>query len=145
MLIRYEWRGAVDDAALDALHAEGFGRPATPARTTGPARTGDPARTGWRERLERHSLGWVCARADGSLAGFVNVAWGGGEHAFLLDTVVARRNRHEGVGARLVAVAAEEARGAGCAWLHVDFEERLRPFYLDACGFRETSAGLLAL
>ncbi|MFH9400863.1 GNAT family N-acetyltransferase [Streptomyces sp. NPDC017638] len=131
MMITYEWRGDFADAALDALHAEGFGGPV--------------AATGWRARVERHSLGWVCAWGDGALVGFVNVGWDGGAHAFLLDTVVARACRSRGVGAALVARAADEARAAGCAWLHVDFEEHLRPFYLDACGFEETAAGLLAL
>jgi hypothetical protein len=34
---------------------------------------------------------------------------------------------------------------ARCEWLHVDFEEYLRSFYLDSCGFRPTPAGLIAL
>jgi GNAT superfamily N-acetyltransferase len=89
--------------------------------------------------------GLVCARDGGELAGFVNVAWDGGAHAFLLDTVVAGRLRHQGAGTRLVAVAAGQARAAGCAWLHVDFEPDLGPFYWDRCGFRPTSAGLLPL
>lgn len=131
MTITYEWRGSLDNAELDRLHAEGFGHPV--------------GRTDWSGRLERHSLGWVCAHEDGRLVGFVNVAWDGGVHAFLLDTVVAARHRSAGVGTALVATAAEHARAAGCAWLHVDFEERLRPFYLDGCGFKETAAGLLAL
>ncbi|WP_329331755.1 GNAT family N-acetyltransferase [Streptomyces sp. NBC_00663] len=131
MTIRYEWRGEVDDAALEELHAEGFGHPV--------------GRTDWRARLRRHSLGWVCAWEDDRLVGFVNVAWDGGAHAFLLDTVVARRNRASGVGAALVRTAAEESRAAGCEWLHVDFEDDLRSFYFDACGFRATAAGLIAL
>ncbi|MGW0858856.1 GNAT family N-acetyltransferase [Streptomyces sp. NPDC002690] len=131
MTITYVWRDDFDDTALDALHAEGFGGSATGMD--------------WRARLERHSLGWVCARADGSLIGFVNVLWDGGSHAFLLDTVVARGHRSRGVGVTLVAIATDEARAAGCAWLHVDFEEHLRAFYVDACGFRVTAAGLIAL
>ncbi|MFD7500778.1 GNAT family N-acetyltransferase [Streptomyces sp. NPDC059850] len=131
MTIRYEWRGDIDNASLNALHADGFGSPV--------------GRTDWRARLERHSLGWVCAREDASLIGFVNVAWDGGAHAFLLDTVVARHRRSRGIGAALVAAAAKEARAAKCEWLHVDFEEHLRSFYVDACGFRESGAGLIAL
>ncbi|MFE1880438.1 GNAT family N-acetyltransferase [Streptomyces diastatochromogenes] len=131
MTIKYEWRADVDNAALDALHADGFGHPV--------------AQTDWRARLQRQSLGWVCAWEDGSLVGFVNVVWDGGAHAFILDTVVAQHCRAKGVGARLVAIAAEEARAAKCAWLHVDFEDHLRPFYFDACGFKETTAGLIAL
>ncbi len=131
MKTRYEWRGDFDNGALDALHADGFGHPV--------------AQTDWRARLERHSLGWVCGREDGRLIGFVNVVWDGGAHAFVLDTVVARDCRSRGVGAALVATAAEEARAAKCQWLHVDFEEHLRSFYFDACGFKPTAAGLIAL
>lgn len=129
-VVSYEWRGPVGNDELSALHAAGFGQP---------AREHD-----WQAQL-RHSLGWVCARDDAGLAGFVNVAWDGGSHAFLLDTVVAPRLRHQGAGTRLVAVAAEQARAAGCTWLHVDFEPGLGPFYWDSCGFHPTSAGLLPL
>jgi hypothetical protein len=37
------------------------------------------------------------------------------------------------------------ARDAGCEWLHVDFEDHLRRFYFEACGFQPTNAGLIAL
>ncbi|WP_328778440.1 GNAT family N-acetyltransferase [Streptomyces canus] len=131
MTITYEWRGDVDNSALNKLHAEGFDHPV--------------GETDWRARLQRHSLGWVCAWEGDRLVGFVNVAWDGGVHAFVLDTVVAQRNRSSGVGAALVKAAAEGCRAAGCEWLHVDFEEHLRSFYFDACGFRETTAGLIAL
>ncbi len=32
-------------------------------------------------------------------------------------------------------------RRAGCEWLHVDFDDDLAPFYLQACGFQPTPAG----
>lgn len=131
MTITYEWRGDFENAAVDALHAESFGR-----------RTPD---VDWSARVRRHSLGWVCARRAGELVGFVNVAWDGGVHAFVLDTMVSGDRRRSGIGAELVATAAEEARAAKCEWLHVDFDDGLRAFYFDACGFRPTSAGLLAL
>ncbi|WP_433662163.1 GNAT family N-acetyltransferase [Nocardia sp. CA-128927] len=54
-------------------------------------------------------------------------------------------HRHAGIGTELVRRAAEAARRAGCTWLHVDFEEHLRPFYLESCRFRPTAAGLLHL
>jgi GNAT superfamily N-acetyltransferase len=92
----------------------------------------------------RQSLGWVTARVDEQLVGFVNVAWDGGSHAFLLDTVVHPAVRGKGVGKRLVERAVAIAREAGVEWLHVDFDPQLRPFY-EACGFRPTEAGLLAL
>jgi len=99
-VVSYEWRGPFRNAELSALHAAGFGQP---------AREHD-----WQAQAERHSLGWVCARDGAGLAGFINVAWDGGSHAFILDTVVAPRLRHHGTGTRLVAVAAEGARAAGC-------------------------------
>jgi ribosomal protein S18 acetylase RimI-like enzyme len=75
----------------------------------------------------------------------VNVAWDGSAHAFILDTVVALEARHQGVGAGLVAEARRRAQAAGCEWLHVDFEDEIAPFYLEACGFRPTRAGLIRL
>ncbi|MEU9751417.1 GNAT family N-acetyltransferase [Streptomyces niveus] len=131
MTITYEWRGDFENAAVNALHAEGFGQ-----------RTPD---IDWLARVRRHSLGWVCAWRGSRLVGFVNVAWDGGVHAFVLDTVVSGDLRRAGIGAQLVATAAGEARAAGCEWLHVDFDDDLRAFYFDACGFRPTSAGLIAL
>jgi GNAT superfamily N-acetyltransferase len=79
------------------------------------------------------------------LVGFVNVAWDGDVHAFVLDTLVTARARRQGVGRCLVAVAVQHARAAGCEWLHVDFEDRLRSFYFEACQFTPTNAGLIAL
>lgn len=61
-----------------------------------------------------------------------------------METVVARHCRSHGVGSALIRVAAEGWRAAGCEWLHVDFEGPLRTLYLEACGFRETAAGLIA-
>jgi GNAT superfamily N-acetyltransferase len=87
----------------------------------------------------------LCARDDEGLVGFVNVAWDGAAHAFVLDTMVGTRARRRGVGTLLVAEAVAGARAAGCEWLHVDFEDHLGRFYFDACGFRPTNAGLIAL
>ncbi|MGW6308780.1 GNAT family N-acetyltransferase [Streptomyces niveus] len=131
MTITYEWRGDFENAAVNVLHAEGFGH-----------RTLD---IDWRAQVHRHSLGWVCAWRGSRLVGFVNVAWDGGVHAFVLDTMVSGELRRAGIGAQLVATAAEEARAAKCERLHVDFDDDLRAFYFDACGFRPTSAGLIAL
>ncbi len=131
MDVRYEWRGDVSNEALNALHAEGFDH--------------DEHDDDWRTQLEKHSLGWVCAHAGTELAGFVNVAWDGAFHAFILDTVVATGHRRRGIGKQLVAVAAREARRAGCEWLHVDFDPEYRTFYFEACGFEPTDAGLIAL
>ena len=101
---------------------------------------------GWWDRVRPHSLGWVVARDAGSaLVGFVNVAWDGGDHAFLLDPTVRPDHRRAGIGTELVRIAVRHAADAGCEWLEVDFEERLATFYLDACGFRPTQAGLIRL
>jgi GNAT superfamily N-acetyltransferase len=90
------------------------------------------------------SLAWVAAFAGGELVGFVNVAWDGGAHAFLLDTTVHRRWQRRGVGTALVRHAAAAARDRGAEWLHVDYEPHLAAFYR-ACGFRPTDAGLIHL
>jgi GNAT superfamily N-acetyltransferase len=129
--ITYAWRGEFDSAAVEALHAEGFAH--------------KPVDYDWFGQVTRHSLGWVCAFREARLVGFVNVAWDGAGHAFILDTVVCSAERRHGVGARLVALAAQHARDAGCDWLHVDFEPHLRTFYLESCGFRATEAGLIRL
>jgi GNAT superfamily N-acetyltransferase len=130
-MISYEWRGQIANDELNALHAEGFGHRLLA--------------DDWAAQLAGHSLGWVTARDGAALAGFVNVAWDGGVHAFILDTLVAEAARRQGVGTRLVADAAEHARTAGCEWLHVDFDDELIPFYFGAGGFRPTNAGLIAL
>jgi GNAT superfamily N-acetyltransferase len=136
MDITYAWRGDVTSAELNALHAEAF-----------QTRLFDDAEWNWLEQLGSHSLGWVTARAEptGELVGFVNVISDGLVHAWLQDTMVAAHARHRGIGKRVVSIAVEEARRAGCEWMHVDFADALRPFYFDACGFEETSAGLIAL
>lgn len=130
-MISYEWRGHFGNAEVDALPAAGFGH-----------RLLDDD---WRAHASGHSLGWACARDGRELVGFVNVPWDGGVHALILDTLVAAAAQHRGVGTSLVALARDEARKAGCEWLHVDFEDRLRPFYFGRCGFIPTNAGLIAL
>jgi GNAT superfamily N-acetyltransferase len=130
-VIDYLWRGALESAEVESLHAAAFGH--------------DPVDHDWAQRLERHSLGWVTAREAGRLVGFVNVAWDGAEHAFLIDTIVAADRRRRGIGAELIRVATDEARRAGCDWLHADFDDHLTGFYLEACGFGPTPAGLIDL
>jgi N-acetylglutamate synthase-like GNAT family acetyltransferase len=130
-VVDYSWRGSFTNAELNDLHAEGFGH-----------RLLD---VDWQGQVSRHSLGWVVAREDGQLVGFVNVAWDGGVHAFLLDALVTARVGRRGVGTKLVAVASDGARAAGCEWLHVDFEDHLRPFYFGSCGFSPTNSGLQRL
>lgn len=131
MAITLEWRGGFANVEVNVLHAAGFDHAGL--------------EHDWWMQVSRHSLGWVCARDDGVLVGFVNVAWDGASHAFVLDTVVTSGVRRRGVGTALVAVAARRARAAGCKWLHVDFEDHLQTFYFDSCGFMPTTAGLLRL
>ena len=92
----------------------------------------------------RRSLVYVCAYQVRRLIGFVNVAWDGGVHGFVLDTTVHPEMRRRGIGSSLVLRAASEARDRDVEWLHVDFEPHLRRFY-DLCGFSPTEAGLLHL
>jgi GNAT superfamily N-acetyltransferase len=133
--ITYEWRGGFTDEEANALHAAAFG-----------TRLYDASEWPWTDLVARHSLGWVVARdADGGLVGFVNVLWDGLVHAWLQDTMVAASARRQGIATRLVELAVDGARHAGCEWLHVDFDDDLRAFYFGACGFRPTNAGLLAL
>jgi GNAT superfamily N-acetyltransferase len=131
MSITYTWRGPFTNLEVNTLHAEGFEH-----------RLLDDD---WWAQVNRYSLGWVCARDGADLVGFVNVAWDGGVHAFLLDTLVTLPARRRGVGAELVAIATRESAAARCEWLHVDFEPHLHPFYVDRCAFTPTDAGLIAL
>jgi len=132
--ISFQWRGAFGNDEVNALHAEAFG-----------TRVYGAEEWDWRAQVDGHSLGWVVAREDGALVGFVNVPWDGLVHAWIQDTMVAERARRRGIGAELVARATRAARDAGCEWLHVDFEEHLRDFYLGSCGFQPTAAGVLEL
>lgn len=134
MAVTYTWRGSVENEELNRLHAEAFD-----------TRVYSADEWDWVEVLNRHSFGWVVARQGDMLVGFVNVLWDGLVHAWIQDTMVASGARRRGVGTEVVKLAAREAKAAGCEWLHVDFEEHLRPFYLDACRFSPAHAGLIAL
>ncbi len=92
---------------------------------------------------EKHSLGWVAVRVRGELIGLVNVVWDGHLHARIQDLMVASTARHEEVGTDLVQEACKESSKARCEWLHVDFEEAFAAFYMGACGFEASPAGLL--
>ncbi len=95
-------------------------------------------------KILQRSLAHVCAHDGSELVGFVNVAWDGGIHAFLLDTCVHPRLQRQGIARRMVETARGLARDRGAQWLHVDFEPRLTGFY-SACGFAPTSAGIIRL
>ncbi|GAA1565490.1 GNAT family N-acetyltransferase [Kribbella sancticallisti] len=130
-MIDYRIRFAVDDTELSTLHALAFESPVEVQP--------------WAARLDRHALTWVGAFSNNQLVGFVQVCWDGGVHAFVLDTAVHPDHGRQGIGKQLVLRAAEEAKAAGCEWLHVDYEPHLTDFYVKACGFTPTEAALLKL
>jgi GNAT superfamily N-acetyltransferase len=131
MSASYLWRGEFNNEALNALHSEAFRH----------ANSNDD----WWAQVNQHSLGWVCAYYGEVLIGFLNVVWDGGVHAFILDVMVATRAQEQSIGTEMVSIAVREARKAGCEWLHVDFEDHLRHYYFDKCGFKPTNAGLIKL
>lgn len=132
--IEIAWRAEFTSAEAAALHADAFSTPPS----------NDPPQ-GWRAQVRAHSLGWATARRHELLVGFLNVIWDGAGHAWLQDVMVATDTRHQGLGTALVATARAEAARAGCQWLHVDFTPDLQAFYLDACSFQASQAGLLRL
>lgn len=118
--VQYERSPALD---LDELHA-----------LRGLA-WGDPGTRRYGETELAHSLLWVAAFGDdGALVGFVNVAWDGGIHGFLIDTTVHPDHQRMGVGTALVRGALEGAREAGVEYVHVDHEPHLDGFY-ERAGF----------
>ncbi|MFE0103446.1 GNAT family N-acetyltransferase [Streptomyces sp. NPDC059009] len=146
--ISYAWRGPLTDDEMSDLVRSHGGHP----------------EAGWWPKLREHSLGWVTARdspgpgeglpgpgeglrgpGEGLLVGFVNVAWDGCDHAFLIDTKTRGAYQRRGIATAVVRLAADRARAAGCEWLHVDFQPALRSFYFESCGFRPTDAGLIHL
>jgi len=90
------------------------------------------------------SLVHACAYSGDRVVGYVNVAWDGGIHAFLLDTTVDPKFQRRGIARELVSLVTAEARTRGAEWLHVDYEPKLAAFY-ESCGFRPTAAGLIDL
>lgn len=132
--VQTSWRGQFTNEEANRLHAEAFD-----------TRLYSAAEWDWEHLVRTHSLGWVTARSATDLVGFVNVIWDGLVHAWIQDEMVASSARHHGIGRELIRVAVQGARDAGCETLHVDFEDHLRPFYFDACGFTPTNAGLLRL
>lgn len=96
------------------------------------------------QQVLRRSLCHIGAYAANRLIGFVNVAWDGGIHAFLLDPMVHPDFQRRGIATQLVGTATEQSRRCGAHWLHVDYEPHLEGFYR-GCGFRPTLAGLIRL
>ncbi len=126
--IAYQLNPPVDNAALNELFALAW-----PQHT----------HIDFQPLLQR-SLAYVCAYADTTLIGFVNLAWDGGIHAFLLDTTVHPHWQRQGIGSQLVQRATAIARERGIHWRHVDYAPHLDAFYR-GCGFQPTLAGLIRL
>ncbi len=135
--IEYQLKPVLTNVELNALFSHGSPEWGWPEWQKAPD-TSD-----WEPVLTR-SLTWVCAYESDELVGFVNVAWDGRDHAFLLDPRVHPNFRRQGIGKELVSRAAAAAQHAGCTTLHVDYTEPLTPFY-ESCGFRPTPAALLPL
>jgi ribosomal protein S18 acetylase RimI-like enzyme len=125
--IRYARRAELDARQLGALFAAAWGSP----------------KQGY-ERALAHSFTWVTASSDDELVGFVNVAWDGDAHFFLLDTTVHPNWQRKGIGRRLVEEAIGACRGHG-EWLHVDASEELMTGFYERCGFEATRGGLVNL
>ena len=132
--ITYAWRGPFTNHEIHALHAAAF-----------QTRLFDESEWNWVEQTRRHSLGWVVARDGERFVGFANVLWDGLVHAFIEDVMVDAACRHRGIGVGVVHAARDGAQAAGCEFLHVGFDEDLRDFYIDACGFEPTLGGLIEL
>ncbi len=132
MAYEWEWRGPLENEEVNSLHVDAFGAE-------------NSAETDWVSLLEGNSFGWVTARDGGRLVGFLNVISDGQTHAWIQDVMVSSNSRHAGIGSTLIQMARDASREAGCQYLHVDFEEHLADFYIEACGFRPTAAGLMRL
>lgn len=130
----YDWRGSFDNGEIHALHAQAF-----------ETRLFDESEWDWVAQTSRYSLGWVAARDGDRFIGFANVLWDGLAHAFIEDVMVDADYRNNGVGVAVIAAARAGAQNAGCEWLHVEFGDELTPFYIEACGFKPTSAGIIDL
>lgn len=126
--IRYETEPDVSDEGLNELFASAWENHETRE---------------FRPILAR-SLTYICAFEGTLVIGFVNVAWDGGIHGFILDTTVHRDHQRRGIGTQLMRHAAQIAAERGIEWLHVDFDPHLETFYR-TCGYRHTEAGLLNL
>lgn len=132
--VRFSWRGDFDSGEVNKLHANAFEH-----------RVFEVSEWDWARLCADHSLGWVTAREDDQLVGFVNVLWDGLVHAWIQDQMVSSEHRRRGIGVGLIHAARDGAKAAGCEWLHVDFGDHLKAFYFGAAGFTPTNAGLIDL
>lgn len=101
------------------------------------------AKPGYDEVLRR-SFSWISAHDEGRLVGFVNLAWDGGVHFFMLDTTVHPEYQRRGIGNTLVRRAIEACRGHG-EWLHVDSDDELMKRLYFPAGFTPANAGTVSV
>ncbi len=132
--ITYAWREPFTNREIHALHAAAF-----------ETRLFEESEWDWVDQTDRYSLGWVVARDGDRFVGFANVLWNGLVHAFIEDVMVDADYRNHGVGVAVVHEARDGALDSGCEFLHVGFEDGLRSFYIEACGFEPTLGGLMEL
>ena len=94
MLVMYSVNPSITNEALNRLFSESW----------------DGFQPGDFEAVLSRSLAFVCAFYERRLVGYVNVAWDGGIHAFLLDTTVHPSVRRQGIGTELVRRAVDATR-----------------------------------
>jgi ribosomal protein S18 acetylase RimI-like enzyme len=126
--LTYATRAAVDLGELQALFArawDGSGKPDY-------------------DRVLSRSFTWVTAHDDERLVGFVNIAWDGGVHFFMLDTTVDPAYQRQGIGTELVRRAIDACRGHG-EWMHVDSDDELMERLYFAVGFAPATAGTVGV
>ena len=94
MLVMYSVNPSITSEALNRLFSDSW----------------DGFQPGNFDAVLSHSLAFVCAFYERRLVGYVNVAWDGGIHAFLLDTTVHPSVRRQGIGTELVRRAVDATR-----------------------------------
>lgn len=124
--IEYRLGAAVTDEQLNGLFSESWP---------------NYRRASFRSVL-KEGLTYICAFRKEQLVGYVNIAWDGRSHAFVLDPTVHPLCRQQGIGRQLVMRGIAAAKEAGVEWVHVDFEPHLREFYRQ-CGFQASEAGVI--
>jgi GNAT superfamily N-acetyltransferase len=87
------------------------------------------------EPVHSRSLAYICAYDNERLIGYVNLAWDGGIHAFLLDTTVHPDRQREGIGVELVRQAVMEASARGIEWC-MWITSHICAGFTNAVGFR---------
>ena len=94
----------------------------------------------------QHSFFSICVFSNDELIGFVKVIWDGSVHGFLLDPIIHKSSRNQGLGTLLVkkAIQVSKEHVLEREWLHVDYETHLHNFYTK-CGYEHTEAGLIHL